>query len=53
MSVVLMVGYGSGILQRTIGHKKAKEVWFMTTQYTAEEALAMELDQYRSFLLIE
>ena len=34
-------GYGSGYLARTIGHKKAKEVWFMTKQYTAEEALAM------------
>ncbi|OJG24818.1 1,4-Dihydroxy-2-naphthoyl-CoA synthase [Enterococcus columbae DSM 7374 = ATCC 51263] len=34
-------GYGSGYLARVIGHKKAKEVWFMTRQYTAQEALAM------------
>lgn len=34
-------GYGSGYLARVIGHKKAKEVWFMTKQYSAEEALAM------------
>ncbi|MBC1428659.1 1,4-dihydroxy-2-naphthoyl-CoA synthase [Listeria seeligeri] len=32
-------GYGSGYLARVIGHKKAKEVWFMCRQYTAEEAL--------------
>ncbi|EPH95567.1 naphthoate synthase [Enterococcus faecalis 13-SD-W-01] len=34
-------GYGAGYLARVVGHKKAKEVWFMTKQYTAEEALAM------------
>lgn len=34
-------GYGSGYLARVIGHKKAKEVWFMTRQYTAKEALEM------------
>lgn len=34
-------GYGSGYLARVIGHKKAKEVWFMCRQYTADEALAM------------
>ncbi|WP_142427365.1 1,4-dihydroxy-2-naphthoyl-CoA synthase [Enterococcus durans] len=34
-------GYGSGYLARVIGHKKAKEVWFMTKQYSAQEALAM------------
>ncbi|MDZ5564135.1 1,4-dihydroxy-2-naphthoyl-CoA synthase [Enterococcus cecorum] len=34
-------GYGSGYLARVIGHKKAKEVWFMTRQYTAQEALEM------------
>lgn len=34
-------GYGSGYLARVIGHKKAKEVWFMTKQYSATEALAM------------
>lgn len=34
-------GYGSGYLARVIGHKKAKEVWFMCRQYTATEALEM------------
>lgn len=34
-------GYGSGYLARVIGHKKAKEVWFMCRQYTAAEALEM------------
>ncbi|EAD5717319.1 TPA: 1,4-dihydroxy-2-naphthoyl-CoA synthase [Listeria innocua] len=34
-------GYGSGYLARVIGHKKAKEVWFMCRQYTADEALEM------------
>lgn len=34
-------GYGSGYLARVIGHKKAKEVWFMCKQYTAQEALDM------------
>lgn len=34
-------GYGSGYLARVIGHKKAKEVWFLCKQYTAEEALEM------------
>ena len=31
-------GYGSGYLARVIGHKKAKEVWFMCKQYNAKEA---------------
>ncbi|MFD2307447.1 1,4-dihydroxy-2-naphthoyl-CoA synthase [Enterococcus termitis] len=34
-------GYGSGYLARVIGHKKAKEVWFLCKQYSAEEALDM------------
>lgn len=34
-------GYGSGYLARVIGHKKAKEVWFLCKQYSAEEALEM------------
>lgn len=34
-------GYGSGYLARVVGHKKAKEVWFMCRQYTAQEALDM------------
>lgn len=34
-------GYGAGYLARVIGHKKAKEVWFMCKQYSAQEALDM------------
>lgn len=34
-------GYGSGYLARVIGHKKAKEVWFLCRQYGAQEALEM------------
>jgi naphthoate synthase len=31
-------GYGSGLLARTIGVKRAKEVWFLCEQYDAETA---------------
>ena len=31
-------GYGSGLLARTIGLKRAKEVWFLCRQYDAEQA---------------
>lgn len=34
-------GYGSGYLARVIGHKRAKEVWFLCRQYTAQEAYEM------------
>jgi len=34
-------GFGAGILARTIGVKKAKEVWFMCRQYDAQQALDM------------
>ncbi|MDR2660588.1 MAG: 1,4-dihydroxy-2-naphthoyl-CoA synthase [Lactobacillaceae bacterium] len=34
-------GYGSGYLARVIGHKRAKEVWFLNEFYTAQEALSM------------
>jgi len=32
-------GYGSSILARTIGLKRAKEVWFLCRQYDAAQAL--------------
>jgi naphthoate synthase len=32
-------GYGSGLLARTIGLKRAKEIWFLCRQYDAEQAL--------------
>ncbi len=36
-------GYGSGLLARNVGQKKAREIWFMTRQYDAQEALGMGL----------
>jgi len=32
-------GYGSSLLARTIGVKRAKEIWFLCRQYDAEQAL--------------
>ena len=32
-------GYGAGLLARTIGLKRAKEIWFLCRQYDAEQAL--------------
>ncbi|MBU6313645.1 MAG: 1,4-dihydroxy-2-naphthoyl-CoA synthase [Actinomycetales bacterium] len=36
-------GYGSGLLAAHVGQKKAREIWFMTRQYNAQEALNMGL----------
>src|SRR5919202_1643380 len=36
-------GYGSTLLARLVGDKKAKEIWFLCRQYDAREALAMGL----------
>ena len=36
-------GYGSGLLARTIGLKRAKEVWFLCEQYDAQHAYEMGL----------
>ena len=36
-------GLGAGILARTVGMKKAKEIWFLCRQYDAQQALAMGL----------
>lgn len=36
-------GLGAGILARTVGLKKAKEIWFLCRRYDAQEALAMGL----------
>jgi naphthoate synthase len=32
-------GYGAGLLARTIGLKRAKEIWFLCRQYNASQAL--------------
>ncbi|MGC2168777.1 MAG: 1,4-dihydroxy-2-naphthoyl-CoA synthase [Acidimicrobiales bacterium] len=36
-------GYGSSLLARTIGLKRAKEIWFLCRQYDAAQALAWGL----------
>jgi naphthoate synthase len=36
-------GYGAGLLARIVGHKKAREIWYLCEQYGAEEALQMGL----------
>jgi len=32
-------GYGSGLLARQVGQKRAREIWFLCRQYDAEQAL--------------
>jgi len=34
-------GYGSGLLARSVGQKKAREIWFLCRQYSAQEAVDM------------
>jgi naphthoate synthase len=36
-------GYGSGLLARVVGQKKAREIWYLCEQYDAQEAAAMGL----------
>ena len=36
-------GFGVGLLARLVGDKKAKEIWFLCRQYSADEALEMNL----------
>src|SRR5438093_12747542 len=36
-------GYGASLLARLVGDKKAKEIWFLCRQYSAQEALDMGL----------
>jgi len=36
-------GLGAGLMARTIGMKKAKEIWFLCRQYDAQQALDMGL----------
>ena len=36
-------GFGAGLLAEVVGPKKAKEIWFLCRQYSAEEALQMGL----------
>lgn len=36
-------GYGAGLLAAHVGQKKAREIWFLTREYSATEALNMGL----------
>src|SRR5579862_8591182 len=36
-------GYGATYMARVVGHKKAREIWYLCRQYDAEEALDMGL----------
>lgn len=36
-------GWGTALLARHVGDKKAREIWFLNLQYTAQEALEMGL----------
>jgi naphthoate synthase len=36
-------GFGVGLLARTVGQKRAREIWYLCRQYTAAQALAMGL----------
>ena len=36
-------GHGTGYLARVVGEKKAREIWYLCRQYSAQEALTMGL----------
>jgi naphthoate synthase len=36
-------GFGSSYLARIVGQKKAREIWYLCEQYSAQEAMAMGL----------
>ncbi|MDP9351123.1 MAG: 1,4-dihydroxy-2-naphthoyl-CoA synthase [Chloroflexota bacterium] len=36
-------GYGATYMARVVGHKKAREIWYLCRQYDAQEALEMGL----------
>ncbi|MEN9559649.1 MAG: 1,4-dihydroxy-2-naphthoyl-CoA synthase [Pseudomonadota bacterium] len=36
-------GFGTALLSRVVGEKKAREIWFLCRRYTAAQALAMGL----------
>ncbi len=36
-------GYGTALLARTVGEKKAREIWYLCRRYSAQEALEMGL----------
>jgi len=36
-------GYGATYMARVVGHKKAREIWYLCRQYNAQQALEMGL----------
>src|SRR5437667_4471092 len=34
-------GHGTGFLARVVGEKKAREIWYLCRQYSAQDAVAM------------
>jgi len=36
-------GYGSGLMARIVGQKKAREIWYLCDEYDADQALQMTL----------
>ena len=36
-------GFGTALLARVVGEKKAREIWYLCRRYSAQEALAMGL----------
>jgi naphthoate synthase len=36
-------GYGAGYLSRIVGHKRAREIWYLCRQYDAQQAFQMGL----------
>src|SRR5207248_11753201 len=36
-------GWGATYMARVVGHKKAREIWYLCRQYSAQEALEMGL----------
>ena len=45
-------GFGSSYLARIVGQKKAREIWFLCRQYSAQEALEMGLMMQHSPLAL-
>ena len=41
--IAVVAGYGASYLARVVGHKKAREIWYLCRQYDAQQALDMGL----------
>ena len=43
VAVLTSPGFGTALLARVVGEKKAREIWYLCRRYSAQEALAMGL----------